>query len=66
MQGMRQNQRNSILVFVLWFGDLPPYFPLFLETVKRNPSIDFRFITDAEIDTGGAPNISVQQITFAS
>lgn len=59
-------KEQKILILVVWFGDLPPYFELFLETVKRNHSIDFLFITDASIGPHDAPNIRVNRTSLES
>lgn len=42
-----------------YFGNLPNYFELWLQSCKYNPQIDFIFITDANIDIDVPCNVKV-------
>lgn len=49
-QANRDNRECSrIIIIVLYFGKLPDYFPAWLESVKRNHTIDFLLITDMKV-----------------
>lgn len=37
---------KKICLLTVWIGELPEYFWLWMTTAKRNPSVDFFFITD--------------------
>lgn len=50
--------RYKIALIVLYIGPLPPYFPIWLESAKANPDVDFLFYTDQEIQID-APNFRV-------
>lgn len=41
---------SSICIINVYIGKLPDTFPLWLKSVKWNPSIDFLLVTDAEVD----------------
>lgn len=55
---------KSILFLIPYFGKFPEWAPLFFETLKSNPSIDFFFFTDCEIEPFKAKNINYQKVTF--
>lgn len=40
---------NNICVITVYFGALPNYFPVWLQTVRYNPKVDFIMVTDAEV-----------------
>lgn len=40
---------KKILIIIPYFGKLPVYFPLFLNSVKNNPNLDFLFLHDGVI-----------------
>lgn len=54
---------KKIALIIPWFGPLPPYFPVWLESAKANPDVDFLFYTDqkAQID---APNFRVHRLSL--
>lgn len=47
-----------------YFGNLPNYFELWLQSCKYNPQIDFIFITDANIDIDVPCNVKVVAQTW--
>lgn len=57
--------RNTMKVGIVavYFGPLPNYFPLWVDCVKRNASIDFILFTD-QIVQNEVPNLNVQILTF--
>jgi hypothetical protein len=52
---------SRIIIIVLYFGKLPGYFPAWLESVKRNRSIDFLLITDTDVCLEIPPNVHYMQ-----
>lgn len=46
---------NSILMILVYFGELPWFFYLFLNSCKNNTSIDFLLITDNEVSKKNIP-----------
>lgn len=55
----------SIGVVIPWFGRWEPWTPLFFETVRRNPTLDFLVYTDAPTEGLEAPNVAFHPTTFA-
>ena len=55
--------RKKIALIVPYFGLLPPYFPIWLESAKANPDVDFFFYTDQAVQID-APNFRVTKITL--
>lgn len=55
--------RNSLCLIIPYWGKFPPFFTLFLQSCKNNPSIDWLFITDNQI-TEVAANIRVLKMSF--
>ena len=41
---------KSIIVLFPFFGKLPPQYKMWRESALKNPSIDFMFFTDAEVE----------------
>lgn len=59
-------ESKSIAVIIPYYGNLPWYFKYFVHTCKFNPSIDFFFITDLNIEIANIPaNVHIIQRTFA-
>ncbi len=54
----------SICILIPYFGDLPPWFPLFFDSLRRNSTIDFLFLTDASLQDYHAPNVKTQYMSF--
>lgn len=54
---------NNICFVIPYFGKFPNYFPLWLKSVRENPSIDFLLFTDNEI-TDIPKNVKVIKYKF--
>lgn len=54
---------KSIIIIIPYFGKLPTLFPFWLQSALNNPTIDFLFITDANIQP--MQNIKVINKTFS-
>ncbi len=55
---------KSIAFIIPYFGDLPNYFPAWLNSCRQNPTIDFYLFTD-QTYTGFVPeNVYIQNISF--
>jgi len=57
-------EKNSVAIVIAYFGKFPQYFPLTLESMKRNSNIDWIFFTDQEIDNP-SENIFVHNMNFS-
>ena len=57
--------RTTLGVFVPYFGQLPSYFDLWLESCRRNGDIDWILVTDCPIPYDLPPNVRVRFTTFA-
>jgi hypothetical protein len=53
----------KIALIVLYFGSLPPYFPIWLKSAEANPDVDFLVWSDQDIETD-APNFRVTKTTL--
>lgn len=54
---------KSIIIIIDYFGKWPEWFPLFLESCKRNPTIDWLFHTDCSYEQFKIPNVSFKTLT---
>lgn len=43
--------KYTIAVLVMWFGKLPPYFPVWLASAEKNTDVDFFFFSDQEVSS---------------
>lgn len=57
---------QKILIILPYFGPLPPYFPLFLQSCRHNPSIDWLLLTDNRETYDYPENIRVVHTDFAA
>ena len=55
---------KSITILLPYFGRFPEWFPLYFETLKRNPTIKFIFYTDCETDGYRASNVVFNKMTY--
>jgi hypothetical protein len=56
---------NSILFIVPFFGKWPVWMEIYLDSIRRNPSVNFFFITDCDIFLfDGIQNIMTDHTTF--
>lgn len=46
------------------FGSWPQWFPIYLETCRRNPGVDWLFITDCETPDGAPANVRFKTATL--
>lgn len=58
-------KKYKIAYIILYFGNLPNTFPLFLKSCRFNPTIDWYIFTDDERDFDYPPNVKVTYISFA-
>lgn len=57
--------KNKILLIQPYFGTLPSYIPLWLESIRNNSWIDFLFITNEDIETYNLPlNMKVVRMSL--
>ncbi len=54
----------DIALIICWYGELPWYFRLFVQSVKFNPSIDILFVTDIPIEIEIPNNFKIINITL--
>lgn len=54
----------TIGIVLPYFGKLPNYFPLFLESCRWNPTIDWLLYTDSNEDYSYPENVKVQKLSF--
>ncbi|OQP61166.1 hypothetical protein A3860_05470 [Niastella vici] len=48
---------KSIIIIIDYFGKWPPWFPIFLESCRHNPTIDWLFHTDCPFEGFNVPNV---------
>lgn len=53
---------NKICIIICYFGKLPSYFEFWRHSAYNNPTINFLFITDCNIES--ANNIRVLKMSF--
>ena len=53
---------KSIVIIFPYFGKLPVQYKMWRESALRNPSVDFMFFTDADVEP--AKNIFVHNMKF--
>lgn len=54
---------KSIVIIFPYFGTLPPQYRMWRASALRNPSVDFMFFTDADVEP--AKNIIVRKMQFS-
>lgn len=55
--------KYKIAVIVVWFGQLPVYFPAWLRSAEMNPDVDFFLFFDQEVQSE-SPNIHIVKTTL--
>jgi hypothetical protein len=60
----KERNMHSIGIFVPYFGRIPRWFDLFLESCKANPSINFYLFSDYLPDRMLLPNVRVESMTL--
>lgn len=59
-----KESENNIILLIPYFGKFPDWFPLFFETLRRNPKLDFMFFTDCETNSFSASNVHFKKMSF--
>ncbi|RYM33915.1 hypothetical protein ERX46_08090 [Brumimicrobium glaciale] len=54
----------KITFIIPYFGKWPEWMELFIDSIERNKTIDFHFITDCDTTVSKAPNIFFHKSTF--
>lgn len=54
----------KIAFIIPYFGKWPEWMPLYIDSLERNPSIDFHFFTDCDTSIAKAKNIIFHNTTF--
>ncbi len=62
---MENKHLSSIGLVLPYFGTFPNYFPLFLESCRRNPTVDWHIYTDSDVPYDYPENVKVHKMTFA-
>ncbi len=55
---------NSIIFTISYFGKFPEWAPLYFETIRRNPTVDFIFYTDCDTEGYNYPNVHFKKMSF--
>jgi hypothetical protein len=55
---------KSILIIVPYFGQFPEWFPLYLESCRWNPTVNWLFFTDCTIPDAVPPNTQFVPIAY--
>lgn len=58
--------KNNICIILPYFGAFPTFFKFFIESCKKNSSVDFLIFTDNEIDFDVTSNIKIEIISWNS
>ena len=57
---------HALVVFIVYFGPLPTWLPLTLQSMHANQLVDFVVITDAEAPLALPSNVHFERISFAA
>jgi hypothetical protein len=55
---------QKIAFLIPYFGKWPDWMELYIDSIERNPTIDFHFITDCDTSISNAPNVIFHKTTF--
>lgn len=55
---------KSIAILIPYFGKWPEWISLYFDSVERNSSIDFHFITDCDTSVSSASNVFFYEMSF--
>lgn len=62
---MENSSRLSSIGLVLpYFGTFPNYFPLYLESCRQNPTVDWHIYTDSTVEYDYPDNVIVHRLSF--
>jgi len=56
---------NSIILIVDYFGAWPEWFPIYLESCRANPSVNWLFHTDCPCDFPDIPNVEFRRTSLS-
>ena len=56
---------SSIALVVLYFGELPNYFPITLATIARNPTIDWLLVRESDVAIPLPPNLKILRMPLS-
>lgn len=63
---MENSSRLSSIGLVLpYFGTFPNYFPLYLQSCRKNPTVDWHIYTDSTVEYDYPDNVIVHRMSFA-
>lgn len=62
---MENKQLSSIGLVLPYFGTFPNYFPLFLESCRNNPTVDWHIYTDNDAAYDYPENVKIHKMSFA-
>ena len=62
---MENKNLSSIGLVLPYFGTFPNYFPLYLESCRRNPTVDWHIYTDSDVPYDYPDNVYVHKMQFA-
>lgn len=55
---------KEICLLIFYYGQLPPYFKIFLKGAEYNPNICFKIITDNSVPDNLPPNVEFEKLTI--
>jgi len=58
--------KNSIIIFIPYFGKWPEWIELFFHSLELNSSVDFHFFTDCDNSVFSSPNLFFHDMSFES
>jgi hypothetical protein len=58
--------RTTLGLLVPYFGRLPPYFDLWLESCRHNPGVGWTVLTDRHVDLDVPPNVRIHRTSFGA
>jgi hypothetical protein len=53
---------SSIIIIIDYFGKWPEWFPLFIESCRANPSVNWLFHTDCDVEELYAENVTFKKV----
>ena len=57
---------KPLVVYIVYFGPLPPWLPLTLQSMYMNPRVDFVVITNADTPAVLPPNVVFEKTSFVA
>ncbi|EOD24145.1 hypothetical protein EMIHUDRAFT_116121 [Emiliania huxleyi CCMP1516] len=63
---MSTPSRRPLVVFIFYFGELPVWLPLTLQSMHVNPRVDFVVVGDAAPPAVLPPNVRFEQVSFSA